>query len=158
MLLCCWSTVVDGGPRVNQRWASVSYFLGCCCLLAADLIVKEGQSGGGDNVWSARPSRPDGHTLDVPLCVTPFLTIIIFRGQYLFCGVTVSTYIIRFLICKAKRQYLLTCKVSRHCFSALHGMAVWQTLWLPAWLPAWLHNWGCLARWVLEGCLTTWLI
>ena len=25
------------------------------------------------------------------------------------------------LICKAKRQYLLTCKVSRYCLLALHG-------------------------------------
>ena len=25
------------------------------------------------------------------------------------------------LLCKAKRQYLLTCKVSRYCLSALHG-------------------------------------
>ena len=28
------------------------------------------------------------------------------------------------LLCKAIRQYLLTCKVSRYCLSALHGIMV----------------------------------
>ena len=30
---------------------------------------------------------------------------------------------------KAKKQYLLTCKVSRYCFLAWHGIVAWTCLW-----------------------------
>ena len=48
----------------------------------------------------------------------------------------------RNLLCKAERQYLLTCKVSRYCLLALHGTTVaWSSRpcsFLPCYSLAWL--------------------
>ena len=36
----------------------------------------------------------------------------------------ISTLTRPMLVCKGKRQYLLTCKLSRYCLSALHGIII----------------------------------
>ena len=41
-------------------------------------------------------------------------------------GIAVRSQSLTALLCRAKRQHLLTCKVSRFCLLALHGRAVWS--------------------------------
>ena len=56
--------------------------------------------------------------------IKPTCFLIMFIVYISICGIVVTKRDIPILLCKARRQYLLTCKVSRYCLLALYGRIV----------------------------------
>ena len=70
----------------------------------------------------------------VPLDVYPLWHL----SYHVMCQRLIEGVVWAVLLCKAKRQYLLTCKVSRYCLLPLHGSVAplqWWPLCAPDHLP-----------------------
>ena len=152
MLFYCWSTVYDAGPILKQHWTNVLCLLcthqsrdryimprlqtgllvaGCCHRSRTFLPSPPRTSflSPGRRPHRSLDSSCPGDTEAWGLERAAMLS-----GSSLCTGLKNkknSSSRCRFiLLCKAKRQYLLTWKVRRYCLSALHGSIVVTVLLL----------------------------